>query len=174
MMNQYPNTSYWARYYAKQRGEKTYESATPCKHCGSIVKYVSNSACSACNVKRNVCKLNDAPLMSQYRTPEKRASKQVAWRANNPHKVSAQWLRRACRNRGITVETYQAMRDAQKNVCAICDLPDSRGRLCIDHDHGTNKVRGLICRSCNLALGYFKDDSSRMRKAAEYIEGNKI
>jgi hypothetical protein len=174
MMNQYPNASYWARFFAKQRGDKTYESGTACKHCGSLTKHVANSSCVKCNIKRNKHKLSNTALMAPYRTPEKQAAKQTVWRANNPHKHAAQWLRSACRKRGITVESYETMRDAQGNTCAICKLPDERGRLCIDHDHVTGKVRGLICRACNLALGYFKDDSARMRTAAKYIEEFKL
>jgi hypothetical protein len=45
-------------------------------------------------------------------------------------------------------------------------------RLAIDHDHKTNKVRGLLCSKCNTVLGYVADDSKRLRNAAKYLERN--
>lgn len=61
---------------------------------------------------------------------------------------------------------------AQGGLCAICgELPSGkRALLFIDHDHKTGKVRGLLCGACNAGLGYFKDTTSRMTKAIEYLE----
>nr|WP_079404456.1 endonuclease VII domain-containing protein [Streptomyces sp. 3211] len=42
----------------------------------------------------------------------------------------------------------------------------------VDHDHQTGKVRGVLCFSCNAALGQFKDRPDVMRRAAAYVEGN--
>lgn len=39
-----------------------------------------------------------------------------------------------------------------------------------DHDHKTGKPRGILCRNCNMALGYMCDDPSRLRLAADYLE----
>lgn len=43
-------------------------------------------------------------------------------------------------------------------------------KLSIDHSHKTGKVRGLLCQRCNSALGLARDDSSILRKMAEYLE----
>ena len=64
----------------------------------------------------------------------------------------------------------------QKGLCAICEKPEqlARGneirRLSLDHNHTTKALRGLLCGNCNMAVGYFCDDPSIMRKAAAYIE----
>jgi hypothetical protein len=42
--------------------------------------------------------------------------------------------------------------------------------LCVDHSHVTGKVRGLLCHSCNVGLGHFKDDPRFTRSATEYLE----
>lgn len=61
---------------------------------------------------------------------------------------------------GITLEYYEQLLRLQKGVCKICSLPESAGSsaegikiLCVDHDHETGQVRGLLCQRCNIGLG---------------------
>jgi hypothetical protein len=73
---------------------------------------------------------------------------------------------------GMTVAEYTAMLQSQGGVCGICRcLPEQTGlrRLVVDHDHATGRVRGLICQSCNLGLGRFKDDPSILVSAIKYL-----
>lgn len=72
---------------------------------------------------------------------------------------------------GITLEEYERLLDGQEGRCAICGSEDWRGygTPCIDHDHATGAVRGLLCSMCNAALGQFEDDVSRLEAAAEYL-----
>ena len=71
---------------------------------------------------------------------------------------------------GITVEDFDEMARQQGFACAICQsVPDV---LCVDHCHKTNRVRQLLCRNCNLALGYAKDDPETLRAMAEYLEAH--
>jgi hypothetical protein len=72
---------------------------------------------------------------------------------------------------GLTLERHAAMLKEQEGLCAIC-RKETRRRLDIDHCHKTNKVRGLLCNSCNVGLGRFKDDPDMLRRAAEYLEKN--
>jgi hypothetical protein len=44
-----------------------------------------------------------------------------------------------------------------------------RRDLHVDHDHGTGRYRGVLCRDCNLALGLLKDSPARMEKLARYV-----
>lgn len=55
--------------------------------------------------------------------------------------------------------------------CDICGVED---KLRIDHDHLTGKIRGLLCNECNLGLGKFQDDVSRLREAAVYVERHRL
>lgn len=73
---------------------------------------------------------------------------------------------------GMTVSDFDAMASKQHNRCVICSSPP-RGRwhyLHVDHNHRSGKVRGLLCNSCNLGLGKFKDDPAILRRAASYLE----
>ena len=42
--------------------------------------------------------------------------------------------------------------------------------LVVDHCHDTNRVRGLLCTNCNVAIGHMKDDVERLRAAISYLE----
>ena len=54
---------------------------------------------------------------------------------------------------GLTIEQYDGLKVAQGGGCAMCGKV---GRLFIDHDHKTGRVRGLLCPGCNGALGHFE------------------
>jgi Recombination endonuclease VII len=78
------------------------------------------------------------------------------------------------RKYGLSAEDYERMLVAQNGVCAICRKHCKSGkRLAVDHDQDTDKVRGLLCASCNCGLGMYQSDPLLMRTAAEYLERNK-
>jgi len=79
----------------------------------------------------------------------------------------------------ISIEKQEEMLKKQENRCAICSTlfkkrTDKLGRViptfCIDHDHETGTVRGLLCKQCNLGLGNFNDSLDVLLKATEYIK----
>jgi hypothetical protein len=47
--------------------------------------------------------------------------------------------------------------------------PNSSGEWCIDHDHVTGQVRGLLCGSCNSGIGLLRDDPGVIKAAARYV-----
>lgn len=113
------------------------------------------------------------------------AARQRAYYAANREKVLAKSKQRTIdqpgytRERklrvsfGLTVEEYEKMLANQGGVCAICSgvqRPPGK-RLAVDHDHSTGRVRGLLCFECNVGLGKFLDDPSRLRVALAYLEG---
>jgi hypothetical protein len=73
------------------------------------------------------------------------------------------------RRYGITVAEYDRLFADQNGVCAICGNTNDDIALCIDHDHKTNEVRGLLCNLCNRAIGLMKDDYKLLIKAAVYV-----
>lgn len=73
-------------------------------------------------------------------------------------------------NYGITQAEYDNILRLQHDRCAICGKLDNGEReLCVDHDHNTGRIRGLLCLKCNLGVGYFLDNAFLMREAADYI-----
>ena len=93
---------------------------------------------------------------------------------SRPRKRTPEQIRDADMRRlyGITVEDYDAMFDKQGGACKICRTPWIEGmkRFPVDHDHRTNAVRGILCDSCNRAIGLMNDDPARLMSAASYIE----
>ena len=76
---------------------------------------------------------------------------------------------------GITYDEYDKMLAAQNGVCCICLKDDPKGRwksssrgFCVDHDHSTGIIRGLLCNTCNQGLGNYYDSSELLRRAADY------
>jgi len=67
---------------------------------------------------------------------------------------------------GITIEEYDNYFKEQKE-CQICG---SVNRLRLDHCHKTNAIRGVLCHSCNVALGLFKDNQEVMANAIKYLK----
>jgi hypothetical protein len=69
-----------------------------------------------------------------------------------------------------------ALRKAQEDKCGSCGvrltaLPAGKGSgWCIDHDHKTGRVRGILCHRCNLLIGMGLDDPDLLRAAASYLE----
>ena len=72
----------------------------------------------------------------------------------------------------INVEDFEVLLKKQNNKCAICQL-ESIDILHVDHDHETGKIRGLLCKSCNLVLGHAKDDLQTLKRAQAYLRKNK-
>jgi len=69
---------------------------------------------------------------------------------------------------GLTMDQFHAMFEAQGERCKICRRV--MGRICIDHDHASKRVRGLLCHGCNVAIGYAKENPTTLRAAAAYLE----
>lgn len=115
----------------------------------------------------------------EFAKHKKQASEE--WRKANPerHKKRRREYKAKHRRRmhlkakfGLTLEQYDQMVIAQNGLCAICLRPPTGiypDKLGVDHCHTTGKVRALLCRDCNSALGLFQDNAELLQKAAEYL-----
>ncbi len=79
------------------------------------------------------------------------------------------------RRYGLTMDAYHAMLQEQSWRCAICGcsflvLPGMKAeRPCVDHDHVTGAVRGLLCNQCNATIGMAGDRVDVLAKAIAYL-----
>lgn len=112
-----------------------------------------------------------------------------------PNKTGVDGLKSSCRyclaehdnlkRHHVTVDWYNETLKKQGNRCAICRRGEPGGHngffWVVDHDHnhcpGTYScgscVRGLLCRSCNIAISTFKEDPDIFRRGIEYITKEK-
>lgn len=76
------------------------------------------------------------------------------------------------RKYGISSEQYREILLKQGNKCAVCKLkqPEHSKRFAVDHDHKSNKVRGLLCMNCNRAIGLMKDSPEILKSAINYLK----
>jgi hypothetical protein len=76
---------------------------------------------------------------------------------------------------GLTPAQHAEVLTKQNHSCAICGTPSKQFKkgLHADHDHATGAFRGMLCVKCNLALGLFKDDATRLKEAANYLRTRK-
>lgn len=69
---------------------------------------------------------------------------------------------------GVSVDEILSLRAIQK--CQCCGNASDR-ILEVDHDHQTGKIRGAICKKCNVALGWMGDTIESLRMYMRYLEG---
>ena len=74
---------------------------------------------------------------------------------------------------GIDYTQYHKILKSQGYRCEICrsHLESSRyTKFAVDHDHKTGLVRGLLCTSCNTAIGLMKESPERFLSAVKYLQ----
>lgn len=91
------------------------------------------------------------------------------WRRNvcTPCRSKQHYSRRIKKSYKIDIEQKNEMQRMQGGVCGICLHPATT--LCVDHDHDTGEVRGLLCGSCNRGLGLLGDNVHSLTRAIEYL-----
>jgi hypothetical protein len=124
---------------------------------------------------RTTCKLCCTAQTYEWRekNPDKYNSYMSGYMAERPDARYATALRRY----GITMDDYNKMLIDQEGKCAICprihDPSRKAGRLYVDHDHATGKVRALLCHNCNFTLGYAKEDPRILLECVAYLARHK-
>lgn len=68
---------------------------------------------------------------------------------------------------GLTAQDFNRMYEHQEGRCDICQC--ELVTPCVDHCHTANKVRGLLCQSCNKALGFVKDSPTILKAMLDYL-----
>ncbi len=96
--------------------------------------------------------------------PEVKARKKAWWKTNK-HKKRIYNIKEIY---GVSEEEYKALLTEQDNCCGICEK-EFVISPCVDHDHSTGDVRGLLCNDCNFLLGNAKDSVKVLKAAIEYL-----
>lgn len=122
----------------------------------------------------NKDKLKRRVIKSRNRSEDSKNRHVIAtskYRNNNIESTKSRIMQRKY---NIDLNDYNNMFQEQKGCCDICSkkLKYLDKATHIDHCHNSNRVRGLLCNSCNLALGHFKDNINTLLKAIEYLNRN--
>lgn len=139
-------------------------SAGDCQWCGPNTPLIKNGYKYLC--------ANDIERMPTKKSADRMAARVKAFTAKTD---------RLQRFYAMTYMEYLTLLDNQEYACAICTetfTKDSPPH--IDHDHACCPdktscgacVRGLLCRRCNTAIGYFRDDTRALRGAIAYLSTN--
>lgn len=173
------------RAQAIKEGRTKYFTGKPCKNGHIDERRTKDSNCVKCyklyareyyHKNKNTERERKKILQRQYRTAEdycKRAAEYARkWRldpANKGRVLESQRLSKY----GISKEDFALLLVNCDNKCEGCHHPFETKRprgAVIDHDHATNKFRGLLCDYCNRTLGLLKDDVQTLRRLADYLE----
>ena len=119
--------------------------------------------CSTCNTEKALTEFHKRTLRSGkigHQSKCKACSTKSRKQYYKPHSKIKYQL-------GLSWEQVQEVTSPGK--CEVCGSTD---RLCIDHDHQTDEVRGLLCHNCNTALGLVGDNVETLSKLITYLNNN--
>lgn len=162
-------TGYGHKYYLEHREKilaqtRDYAQAHREQHRGYMRKYDASDKRKECR-KRNADQRRDYNRQYLKEHPEWARNYRHIWRQEHKGQLKDGWYKRTY---GINLEQYEALLVAQGHRCAICGEPYN-GSLCVDHDHSSGVVRGLLCNECNIALGMAHDDVVVLNNVISYL-----
>lgn len=151
--------------------KELYKNPSPRKPAASESK-----KCAVCGVVKPKeffgLRLNGRYFRANCKKCESKRSQE--WNNRNKERVSEKNRRTGLRRYyGMTEGDFDEMLKTQNGVCAICGrLSEHKAKqnLCVDHDHTTGAVRGLLCSFCNSAIGYLSDNPERAMNVVKYIQ----
>lgn len=105
-----------------------------------------------------------------YRSDEK--IRNDAKRKSKEHREKHPLQRRASMY-GLSEDDLEFLLDKGCMICGAGQGYDVNVKLHVDHDHKTGEFRGILCESCNLALGHMYDNPITISKMLNYIMGER-
>lgn len=157
-----------------------------CDKCGTRRHQLKNGryVCSKCQreaSKESYLK-NKKPLTDTQKIKKKESN--LKWKYTIRESGFTNQQITVVKNRyDLSEEELVLLVNKQECKCAICNkelnknVSNSENKdadLCVDHCHVTNKVRGLLCRDCNFALGLFKDNINNLTNAIKYLKNETL
>ena len=191
------NAYHRMRYLEKQgkfkrevRAEKREADPKTCIKCGlekPLSEYTFHNRTKGQH--RNFCHDCEKAWIRDYHKSPQGKEKGKEWREDNKKRIEAYYAlyrkdprylekmkhygrKHTLKIVGATPEDYDKMFQEQNGRCLICGSEQNgkKKNFCVDHDHETGKVRGLLCHNCNVTVGLMKDSPSLLRQAADYLE----
>jgi hypothetical protein len=137
------------------------------------------SYCRPCANKRRRARGNNPEVMQRayrryYERNQEGRKAYAAERRDRPGVRRNDADRHLLRRYNLTRHQWWVMLEEQDYTCPGClrEL-DSQGKICVDHDHVTGVVRGLLCDDCNKGLGSCKDDPEVLDRLSVYLRSHR-
>lgn len=161
--------------FSKEKRNKSGFSCT----CISCTNFMSRE-----NYKNNKDSVSAKKKKWISENPEKMQKYRDNWDARNPEKrklIRNQARKFAPKERtkhqslkykyGITLDMFMAIYHAQNGECAICKKEVGKfcKKTCVDHNHATGAVRGILCTACNFAIGALGEKEENLLSAISYL-----
>lgn len=151
-------------------------SRQPCKQCGLKESRIVKDLCMRCyqniperKAYKKKWRENNRPYMNKkFREYYAKNTEKMRQRARDYYKNNKDKERDKYRLSKYGVDGRELLEE-QGGRCASCAI-DVTKAFCIDHDHITGKIRGVLCNSCNLSLGYAKDSKEVLSGLIKYLE----
>jgi len=139
-------------------------------HLRTVSNLSKSRSCKQCKYlwNKKYHKYNAVYRHKYYLTHRDEAKTRAkVWALAHPDRVKAKAFKHRLKRYGLTAEQYESFLLLQGGLCAICKRVPPRD-FDIDHDHLTGVVRGLLCNSCNRALGYLSTPDE-LEAAKQYL-----
>ncbi len=184
---------------AKELGLKTFYSKHPCPEGHGGERYVSSHICVECGPIRSKkwresCRENGhIPRLRSSLRKEAQDAGEITYFTGKPCKNGHTSPRYVNSNvcSSCAKERHKEWRDSayesgkiwtdmglpapvrpHPENCEACGRNRGEKRLCLDHDHTTQKFRGWLCNACNRGIGYLGDDLKGIMSAMRYLQKN--
>ena len=119
--------------------------------------------------RKNKAKLDAYKQQWKEENPDKAKQHQSTYAEKSKEKRQI-WQREY--RYGLSHDVFTRMLNEQSSSCKICERSFEGTKVFVDHCHATGSVRGLLCPSCNTALGLIKDDLLWLKRAKTYLTEN--
>ena len=153
-----------------------YYGRKSCKECLRVEDRERNKVRSEYNKERcKKWKIDNRVKVGKYNTIYYKENKEEILEKDRNQYNSNKTLyrdRRRKKEYNLTQEELDNMKTFANGICEICK--NSYDKLCIDHDHQTGKIRGLLCHNCNLALGNLRENIEYFQNAIYYLQKHSL
>lgn len=120
--------------------------------------------CTKCKIEKSIIDYNKDPqksdgLHSQCKNCRKKERTNSIIRRERDYKLKKRY--------NLSLNDYEYYYHLQNGRCAICSKED---KLVVDHNHKTGKIRELLCHSCNVLIGFSRENEYILQEAINYIK----
>ena len=166
---------------AEEAESKYYFTGKPCQNGHTAQRLTSPGVCFDCtSLRAKKWRQENPNKVRNFNTARKSKAFRAADRMRRKERYGSDPFVRASdrdqglkRRYGIGQIEYEELYTKQKGCCAICGSEDpgdiSIKNLCVDHDHESSKVRGLLCTRCNKLIGFARENPDILKLALAFL-----